>query len=161
MSSIFPAAAGYSFEAGKAVDGFYLPDGVHEYTSIAITSSMHNPWWRVDLEKEHCVWAVNILNRASRCKISFCFLFQLATIFYIFHNISIQHVDRRNPQEKNTKQYIVSCSLLANLNFHDLPVSCETLARIEAIIDIIYSKYFKNSDSIIVYGSVHITKIVL
>ena len=66
MSSTQSASSGYSFEAGKGVDGIYLPDGVHEFTSIAITPSMQNPWWRVDLEKEHCVWAVNILNRACR-----------------------------------------------------------------------------------------------
>lgn len=54
----------YTYEAGKANDGIYLPSG-HEQDSLAhTTASEEEPWWRVDLEQTHCVWAVRVLNRA-------------------------------------------------------------------------------------------------
>ena len=55
----------YTYGAGKAVDGIYLPT-VHEYSSVSVTTEVTNPWWRVDLGQVHCVWGVNILNRAGK-----------------------------------------------------------------------------------------------
>ena len=62
----YPDVDGYTFEAGKAVDGIYMPGGVNsDYASIAVSVNMLNPWWRVDLGQLHCIWAVNILNRGG------------------------------------------------------------------------------------------------
>ena len=61
----FPSAYGYAFEAGKAVDGIYLPDEPPEYASVAATTKLSNPWWRVDLGQVRCIWAVNVLNSAG------------------------------------------------------------------------------------------------
>ncbi|XP_067951815.1 uncharacterized protein [Watersipora subatra] len=47
--------------ADKAVDGQYS-DGNPE-KAFFITSYHVNLWWRVDLERRHCIQAVNILNR--------------------------------------------------------------------------------------------------
>ena len=65
QSNTFTGPSEFTHEAGKAVDGIYLPNRLHELTSIAVTKSLLNPWWRVDLGEVHCVWAVNILNRAG------------------------------------------------------------------------------------------------
>ncbi|XP_067939527.1 uncharacterized protein [Watersipora subatra] len=46
--------------AGKAVDGQY--SGGNPATSMFVTNSHVNPWWRVNLEKHYCIQAVNILN---------------------------------------------------------------------------------------------------
>ena len=65
QSATFMGGSEYTYEAGKAVDGIYLPNELHGLTSIAVTKSLLNPWWRVDLGQVHCIWAVNILNRAG------------------------------------------------------------------------------------------------
>ena len=59
-----PETKGFTFEAGKAVDGIYETD--YSLTSVAVSTHVDNPWWRVDLGEEHCVWAVNILNVAGK-----------------------------------------------------------------------------------------------
>ena len=58
---------GYTYEAGKAVDGLYLPGDADEGQSLIHTWHTANPWWRVDLEETHCITSVNILNRAGEC----------------------------------------------------------------------------------------------
>ena len=61
-----PVSSGHTFEAGKAVDGIYVHWGEdRDHASIAMTASMLNPWWRVDLGQLHCIQAVNILNRGG------------------------------------------------------------------------------------------------
>ena len=66
LSASYAGSSGYTFEAGKAVDGIYVPEGVdRDYASVAISANMLNPWWRVDLGQLHCIWAVNILNRGG------------------------------------------------------------------------------------------------
>ena len=52
----------------KANDGVYLPPAGDDERNWVASSAVGdvNPWWRVNLEKIHCVWAVNILNRGSR-----------------------------------------------------------------------------------------------
>ena len=70
MSSLHIGPYIQTFEAGKAVDGIYLPIGIHEFSSIVHTIAIDkSPWWRVNLERIHCIWAVRILNRASQSKI--------------------------------------------------------------------------------------------
>ncbi|XP_067939534.1 tigger transposable element-derived protein 6-like [Watersipora subatra] len=60
MSSLYAA----QYSGDKAVDGIYMPiDG--ELSSLITTQNEQNPWWRVDLEKPHCISAVNILNRGN------------------------------------------------------------------------------------------------
>jgi len=53
--------ANRSFQAAMAVDGIYEPSD--PFASLASSIRENRPWWRVDLEDVHCVWAVNILNR--------------------------------------------------------------------------------------------------
>ena len=54
-------------KASYANDGVYRPqDTVAEWSSLAHSHEEDNPWWRVDLLRVHCVWAVNILNRGDR-----------------------------------------------------------------------------------------------
>ena len=55
-----PSSGNTSFDAGKAVDGIYQTE--HAQLSAAVSTHVDNPWWRVDLGEEHCVWAVNIVN---------------------------------------------------------------------------------------------------
>ena len=58
-----------SFEASKANDGVYCPQTTTsdvELSSLAHSKREDNPWWRVDLLRVHCIWAVNILNRGNR-----------------------------------------------------------------------------------------------
>lgn len=55
----------YVHTADKAVDGIYVYPGDELY-SVAHTQQEDNPWWRVDLERVHCVRAVNILNKGDR-----------------------------------------------------------------------------------------------
>ena len=43
----------------------YLPPADDERFSIAHTINEYQPWWRVDLQQIHCIWAVNILNRGA------------------------------------------------------------------------------------------------
>lgn len=65
MSSIFADGSTNTYEAGKAVDGIYLPRPVSELGSIAhAEQDDRKPWWRVNLEQVYCIWAVNVLNRA-------------------------------------------------------------------------------------------------
>ena len=54
------------FRAEKAVDGVYVPvDGLDEQASLAHSEEETQPWWRVDLAAQYCVWAVNIVDRAG------------------------------------------------------------------------------------------------
>ena len=56
-----------NFGPEKAVDAIYLPSDVNinEQASLANTRHSNNPWWRVNLGHMHCIYAVNILNRAG------------------------------------------------------------------------------------------------
>jgi len=62
-SQYAPKGAKYSFDADKAVDGIYISPTLR--ASMAHSKEELRPWWRVDLVVIHCVWAVNILNRAE------------------------------------------------------------------------------------------------
>ena len=64
MSSVYPDYMEFTFEADKAVDGIYQAKDLHDYSSTASTAGTENsPWWRVNLQTNYCIWAVNILNR--------------------------------------------------------------------------------------------------
>ena len=69
MSSVYvDMFLGQIHHASHANDGIYRPTDkseAGEKLSIAHTSYQSQPWWRVDLEKIYCVWAVNILNRGD------------------------------------------------------------------------------------------------
>ena len=55
-------------EASYANDGVYrplFPNITYELSSLAHSLREDNPWWRVDLLRVHCIWAVNILNRGD------------------------------------------------------------------------------------------------
>ena len=66
MSSVHKSHITYP--ASKANDGVYLPPADKDERNWVAHTAVGdvNPWWRVNLEKIHCVWAVNILNRGSR-----------------------------------------------------------------------------------------------
>jgi len=76
LSSLYPKD---NFLASKAVDGIYIEPGVE--TSMAHSRPEHRPWWRVDLVDIHCVWAVNILNRANHGMSQFSFNFLIFSSF--------------------------------------------------------------------------------
>lgn len=40
-------------------------DGIYG-SSFFHSGLQYQPWWRVNLEKVYCVWAMNILNRAGK-----------------------------------------------------------------------------------------------
>ena len=53
-----------TLDASKLLDGIYVPDESDERQSMGHTDlNDHAPWWRVNLQRVHCIWAVNILNR--------------------------------------------------------------------------------------------------
>ena len=69
LSSTFDSSHVGLHKASYANDGVYRPQGtigVAELSSIAHSLREDNPWWRVDLLRIHCIWAVNILNRWDR-----------------------------------------------------------------------------------------------
>ena len=52
------------FNASKAVDGIYLPrEGEIDWSQIAQTEFEVNPWLRTNLQQNHVVLYVRILNR--------------------------------------------------------------------------------------------------
>ena len=54
----------HTLDASKLVDGIYVPDESDQFQSMGHTAENdHAPWWRVDLQRVYCIWAVNILNR--------------------------------------------------------------------------------------------------
>ena len=54
----------HTLDASKLVDGIYVPEESDKFQSMCHTHwDDHAPWWRVDLQRVHCIWAVNILNR--------------------------------------------------------------------------------------------------
>lgn len=61
QKATYVGSSAFTFEAGKAVDGIYIPDNPH--SSAAAIAETTDPWWRVDLAQPHCIWAVRLLNR--------------------------------------------------------------------------------------------------
>ena len=65
MSSVFTIKdTTYDLKAAFANDGIYHPPG-DKRSSLAHTLHENNPWWMVDLQSVHCIWAVRILNRGT------------------------------------------------------------------------------------------------
>ncbi|KAF6020353.1 hypothetical protein EB796_021325 [Bugula neritina] len=50
------------YKASHGNDGIYY-NASNPRASLVHTEIEYRPWWRVDLQEDHCVWAVNILNR--------------------------------------------------------------------------------------------------
>ena len=71
MSSVYTVESiNYDLKAAFGNDGIYRPPGdlfKDERVSLANTLNESNPWWMVDLEGVHCIWAVRILNRGTFC----------------------------------------------------------------------------------------------
>ena len=70
LSSTYDSSHVGLHKASYANDGVYRPQGtigIAELSSIAHSLREDNPWWRVDLLRLHCIWAVNVLNRGD-CK---------------------------------------------------------------------------------------------
>ena len=66
LSSTFKSDKFGLLEAKYANDGVYRAKGdISELSSLAHSEREDNPWWRVDLLRIHCIWAVNILNRGD------------------------------------------------------------------------------------------------
>lgn len=42
-----------------AIDNVYVDE-----SSLVHSQKEANPWWRVNLEEVHCIWALRFLNRA-------------------------------------------------------------------------------------------------
>lgn len=62
MSSVYDGYQVFDEYAERANDGIYHDEA--EYLgSMAHTNEEANPWWRVDLGRVHCIYAVRILNR--------------------------------------------------------------------------------------------------
>lgn len=75
MSTTHGSGSGETFEAGKAFDGFYLPDESEELAYMAHSEAEATPWIRVDLQAIYTVVAMNILNRACKYYFEACYLF--------------------------------------------------------------------------------------
>ena len=56
----------YSYSPGKCVDGILVPP--NKYCSICHTLTEQSPWWRVDLDKVHCILGVNILGMPGKSR---------------------------------------------------------------------------------------------
>lgn len=65
MSTIFNTEL---YPASKANDGTLIPND--DKDSLAHTWDEVNPWWRVDLGMNFCIWNVTIVNRGRKSAIS-------------------------------------------------------------------------------------------
>ena len=71
LSSTYTSGRFGFLEAKYANDGVYRSHGnISELSALAHSHKEDNPWWRVELLRVHCIWAVNILNRGD-CKYTF------------------------------------------------------------------------------------------
>ena len=61
----YRSPSGKAFGPEYALDGVYLPPDI-ETASLSHTAITLNHWWRVDLGQPPCIWAVNVLIRASK-----------------------------------------------------------------------------------------------
>lgn len=65
MSTLYAEPNGVDFPASRGNDGIIPDSGIegddHDY--YFHTTLELNPWWRVDMELERCVWAVWFMNR--------------------------------------------------------------------------------------------------
>ena len=52
------------YPASKCLDTIHVP--ADKYSSICHTLKETNPWWRVDLETEHCISGVNVLSMPGK-----------------------------------------------------------------------------------------------